>query len=434
MREKKRAVVIGAGIAGLLSARVLSDVFDEVLVLDRDKLQGAAPRRGVPQGAHVHGLLARGHEILCDLFPGFTEELVSAGAIVGDLGQDVKWYFNGLSLQQSRAEVAAIAATRPLLESIIRKRVSLLDGVQMLSEHSVSEYLISTDGTTVVGVGVQGPDGGLTLHADLVIDAAGRGSRTPAILARFGYPKPSTHEVVVDLTYTTRYYRELSEDVLGDNQTINTVSGPATPRGAFFSAMEDGLHVVSLTGTMGERPPTDDAGFMQFARSLPTDEIHRAIENVTPVTPTTAFTYPRSIKRRYHRLDRFPDGLLVIGDALCSFNPVYGQGMTVSAQQALILRDNVCTGVASSRNYFREVYKVIDQAWDISAGGDLDYPERRDTSSLKYRAMNAYLRRVHRAAHKDGEITRIFMRVAGMVEKPTALFGWRVLRSLVAGR
>lgn len=432
MREKKRAVVIGAGIAGLLSARVLSDVFDEVLVLDRDKLQGSAPRKGVPQGAHVHGLLARGHEIFCDLFPGFTEELVSAGAVVGDLGQDVKWYFNGLSLQQSKAEVAAIAATRPLLESIIRNRVSLLEGVQILAEHSVGDYLTTTDGTTVTGVVVHGPHGDLTLQSDLVIDAAGRGSRTPAILDRLGYPKPSTHEVAIDLTYTTRYYRDLGGDALGGNQTINTVSGPATPRGAFFSVMEDGLHVVSLTGTMGERPPVDDAGFMQFARSLPTDEIHRAIENVTPVTSTTAFNYPRSVKRRYHRLERFPDGLLVIGDALCSFNPVYGQGMTVSAQQALILRDNICPGVAASGSYFREVYKVIDQAWDISAGGDLDYPERRDESSLKYRAMNAYLRRVHRAAHKDGEVTKKFMRVAGMVEKPTALFGWRVLRSMVA--
>jgi 2-polyprenyl-6-methoxyphenol hydroxylase-like FAD-dependent oxidoreductase len=434
-----RAVVLGGSMAGLLAARVLADAYADVLVVDRDQLTGVtAARRGVPQGRHVHGLLARGQQILEELFPGFTAGVVAAGVPTGDLGE-LRWYFNGLRLQPARTGLICVSAARPVLESHVRARVAALANVTFVERCDIVGLETTPDRARVTGVRVQRRAGGSaeeTLDADLVVDATGRGSRTPAWLAEFGYPRPEEERVKIDLTYTTRHYRLRSEDILDGDLSINPVSTPSHPRGAFFSRIENGRSVLSLTGVLGDSAPTDPEGFLDFIRSLPVPDIYEVIRDAEPLDDPVSFRYPASVRRHYERLDRFPDRLLVVGDAACSFNPVYGQGMTVAALEALTLRRHLQPGAPPQpQRFLRDISDVIDVPWDISAGGDLSFPDVAGPRTAKVRLGNAYMARLQAAATQDGSVTRTFMRVAGLVDPPQALMRpGMILRVLRKGK
>lgn len=434
-RVGERAVVLGAGMAGLLAARVLSDAYAEVLVVDRDELTGVTTvRRGVPQGRHVHGLLARGQQILEELFPGFTAEMVAAGVPTGDLGE-LRWFFNGVRAKPATTGLVCVSATRPMLESHVRRRVSALGNVRFMERFDITGLVTSRDGKRVTGVRVhgQGEDGAeQVLEADLVIDATGRGSRTAVWLEELGYERPSEERIKVNLTYTTRHYRLRDESVLNGDLSINPLSSPSHPRGAFFSRIENGMCVLSLTGYLGDYALTDPDGFTEFVRSLPVPDIYEVIKDAEPVNDPAAFRYPTSLRRHYERLTRFPDRLLLLGDSFCSFNPVYGQGMTVAALEALTLRDHLKRGVPQPLAFFRDLSAVIEVPWSVSAGGDLAFPAVEGHRPLMVRAMNAYMAKMQVAATRDPVVTRTFMRVAGLVDPPQALMSpgmvFRVLR------
>ncbi|MFD0692228.1 FAD-dependent oxidoreductase [Actinomadura fibrosa] len=434
----KRAVVLGGSVAGLLAARVLAESFAEVLVVERDGLPDEpAPRRGVPQGRHAHGLLARGHQVLEELFPGFTGDLRAAGALTGDLGE-LHWYFHGRRLRPARTGLVAVAATRPLLEGLIRARVGALANVALLDRCEVTGLAATPGRRAVTGARILRREGAApaetVLDADLVVDATGRGSRTAAHLRGLGYRPPAEDRVRIDLTYTTRHYRLGAGRMPAGVQSINPVSGPVTPRGAFFSELEDGLFVLSLTGVLGDRAPTDPDGFAAFVRSLPVPDVHDIVGDAEPLDAPVAFRFPASVRRRYERLERFPAGLLVVGDAVCSFNPVYGQGMTVAALEALALRGHLRSGaIPEPRRFFRDISVIIDVAWDISAGGDLAFPGVDGRRTLRTRVGNAYIARLHAAAARDPELTRAFMRVAGLVDPPRALTRPGVLLRVLRG-
>lgn len=420
-----RAVVLGGGIAGLLAARVLSEAYAEVLLVDRDELTGVTgPRRGVPHGRHAHALLARGQQILAELFAGLDAELAAAGVPAGDLSGDLRWYFNGRRLAPAHSGLVSVSATRPVLEAHIRARVSALPNVEFMEKCVVRGLQATPDRSRITGVRVLSENDGSTeeiLLADLVVDATGRGSRTPAWLEEFGYARPSEERVKVDLAYTTRHFR-LRQDPYGTDLSINPVASPANPRGAFFPKLGNGVSMLSLTGILGDHPPTDDEGFLAFARSLAAPEIYEAIRDAEPLDDPVTFRFPASVRRRYERLRRFPDGLLVVGDGVCSFNPVYGQGMTVAALEAIVLREHLRRGTEPrAHRFFRDITSFVDAPWDISAGGDLGFPGVEGPRTLKVRMGNAYMARLHAAATNDGTVTRAFFRVAGLVDSPQAL-------------
>lgn len=435
----ERAVVLGGSMAGLLAARVLADAYAEVVIVDRDELTGVTTaRRGVPQGRHVHGLLARGQQILEELFPGFTQDAVDAGIPTGDLGE-LRWYFNGVRLAPSNAGCLCVSAARPVLESRVRARVAALPNVMFAEGQDITGLVTTRDRGRVTGVRIQrhGGDGAEdVLDADLVVDATGRGSRTPVWLEEFGYRRPEEERIKIDLTYTTRLYRLPDESILRGDLSINPVSSPSHPRGAFFSRIEDGRCALSLTGVLGDAAPTDPEGFLEFARSLPVPDIYEVIKDAEPLGDPVSFRYPASVRRHYEKLDRFPGRLLVMGDAVCSFNPVYGQGMTVAALESLVLRDLLKEGAhPEPLRFLKDVSAVIDVPWQISAGGDLAYPEIEAPRPLMARVMNGYMAKVQAAATRDGFVTRTFMRVAGLVEPPQAMMRpGMILRVLRQGR
>lgn len=431
----RRAVVLGGSMAGLLAARVLSDSYTEVVVVDRDTLHGVTgARRGVPQGRHVHGLLARGQQVLDELFPGFTEEAVASGVPTGDLGE-LRWYFNGRRLAPGTTGLTCVSAARPVLEDVVRRRVEAIEGVELREQHDILGLVASADRSRVTGVRVQHRVVGSTpqvVEADLVVDATGRGSRTPVWLDELGYDRPAEDRIRIDLSYTTRVFRLCDDAVLGDDLSINPVSSPSHRRGAFLSRIEDGKVAVSLTGVLGDTAPTDDAGWLEWARSLPVPDVYDAVKDAEPVTDAVTHRYPFSQRRHYEGLERLPAGLLVVGDAACSFNPVYGQGMTVAALEALVLREHLQRGEPQPVAFQADVAKVIEMPWQSSAGGDLAFPEVVGPRPLVVRVMNGYMGALQAAATQDGRITRTFMRVAGLVDGPQALVAPRtVLRVLV---
>jgi 2-polyprenyl-6-methoxyphenol hydroxylase-like FAD-dependent oxidoreductase len=434
-----RAVVLGGGIGGLLAAKVLADSFTEVVIVDRDSLAGVTgPRRGVPHGRHAHGLVARGHQILEREFPGLTDQLRAAGVVPGDFNGDIRWYFNGRRLRPGSSGLVSVPATRPVLEQHLRDRVLDLVNVTVLERHAIVGLTTTPDHSRVTGVRVRADGdaaGETVIEADLVVDSTGRGSRTAAWLAEWGYDRPEEELVKINLAYTTRHYR-LASDPFGTDLAIIPAATPAYPRGAFFYKLPgDGQRIeLSLTGMLGNHPPTDPDGFLEFVRSLPVPDIYRAVRDAEPLDDPVSFKYPASTWRHYEKLTRSPDRLLVLGDAVCSFNPLYAQGMTVAALEALALRRHLRTGIPRPEAFFRDLAGVIRSPWEFSAGADLGYPEVQGRRTVKTRLANAYVARLHRAAVHDATLANAFIRAAGLVDPPQALMRpGNVLRVLRAG-
>jgi 2-polyprenyl-6-methoxyphenol hydroxylase-like FAD-dependent oxidoreductase len=428
------AVVLGASMTGLLTARVLADTYDRVTIVDRDDLSGGVsvePRRGVPQGRHAHGLLAAGLSAIEELLPGATDELVAGGVPSGDMSGNVRFCPNGYRLAQSTVGLTGLGPSRPYLESYVRGRVAKLPGVTLLGEHDVTGIEASADRTRVVGARVQSRTAGSVeeiLAADLVVDATGRGSRSPRWLKELGYEPPAAEHLMVDLGYTSQHYRVRPGALDGD---LAIIIGPTAdrPRGGVVQAEEGDRAIVTLFGMLGDHPPTDTAGFLAFSETLPLPFVGEILRDGEPLDEPVLFRYPGSTRHRYDKLRRFPAGYLVIGDALCSFNPMYGQGMSVGAVEALKLRDELRSSAGAAPRsggldavrFFRAVKPVIDIPWQIATGGDLALPGVEGERTVMTRFVNWYLNRLHAAAVTDTRLAVAFIRVANLLAPPPSL-------------
>ena len=420
-----RAVVLGASMAGLLAARVLAEAYGQVIVVERDVLpETPAHRRGVPQGRHIHALAARGQQVLEELFPGLTGELVADGAPAGDMLTDARFFLSGHRLRDARTGLMLLCASRPLLEGHLRARVRALPNVQFLDQCDVVGLATTPEGHRVTGVRVlRGADGsGEALQgADLVVDASGRGSRTPVWLEALGYPRPEREEVKIGLGYATRIYR-MSTDAIDGKLAILDAATPQMPRTGALQRLEGDRWLLTLAGILGDHPPTDPEGFLEFARSLRFPDVYAAVRDAVPLDDPVAFRFPASVRHHYERLARSPAGLLAMGDAVCSFNPIYGQGMSVAALEALTLRRHLERGIEPQpHRWYRDVASVVDVPWDMSAGGDLIFPGVPGHRTLKTRLLGGSVSHLHAAAADDPRLATAFIRVAGLVAPPQSL-------------
>lgn len=433
--HRDRAVVLGGSIAGLLGARVLADHFAEVLVIDRDSLgPEAAPRRGTPQARHLHGLLARGHQVLEELFPGLTTELVAGGSPMGDMLDNTRVCFGGHRFRQGASGLTALCVSRPTLEAAVRRRVVALPEVRLLGQRDVVGLIASRDNRRVVGARVIGRADGSAeeqLPADVVVDATGRGSRLPIWLESLGYAPPQQERVRIGVGYASCHYR-LRPQALGTDLVAISAPTPQRPRGGGLSLLEDGRCLVTLMGVLGDHPPTDPEGFARFAADLALPDVHDILQDAEPLDEPVAYRYPASVRNRYDRLARFPDGLAVLGDAVCTLNPIYGQGMTVAALEAAALRLHLAN--AQPRNHRRDVGRISGVAWALALGADLSFPEVEGTRTPATRLLGRYVERLQAGAEHDAQLGRAFLRVTSMMDPPTALLRPSVLiRTMSAG-
>ncbi len=460
MAARGHAVVIGGSIAGLLAARALSGAFDRVTVFDRDELPSEPrPRRGVPQSRQAHALHARGAKALSELFDGFWDDMVAAGGAYGDAQADVHWYLDGYLVKPALSGLTGIALTRPALEQLIRARVAALPGVRIVEATDVTG-LVTGDGP-VAGNGRVAGDGRVTgvrtrpardadgepatVDADLVVDAAGRGSRALTWLAELGYPVPRSTELKAGVVYVSRHYSAEPEQLGGRIGGLVTPY-PGEPRAGVVLRQEGGRFVVLLAGMIGAEPPTDDAGMLAWADALACPDVSAVLRESRPLGEAVKMRYPASIRHHYEDLGRYLDGFLVLGDALCSFNPIYGQGITIAALEALELRRLLAapdgpTGPAAAglpRRVFQAAGKLVAEAWETSASGDLRFPEVEGKRQPGAGIINAYLARYRAAASVDPVLGTTFLRVANMIDAPARLLApghvLRVFRSAGKGK
>ena len=440
----ERAIVLGASMGGLLAARVLADSYRTVTVVERDSLPtGPEPRRGVPQGRLVHALLARGAQVLNELFPGVLDELVADGATKWD-GDYSKMSFSLGGHQLARSgrcpspdSMPFYFQSRPFLEWHVLRRVRDLPNVTILERHDVASLSASADRGRITGVEVVHRDAPVTpsttaLTADLVVDATGRGSRTPLFLEELGYGRPAEIEVVVRLAYACQSVR-IRPGAVREN-FIAIMPEPGRPTGFATIDNENGSAMFAVGAMAGREPPTTTAEMLSFAADFVPAEVLAAYADAEPLGEVVNYRVPSNRWRRYDKMRRLPAGLLVLGDAVCSFNPIYGQGMTVAAVESLVLRDCLRHGDEDlPRRFFRASAKTIRIAWQSAAGSDLALPEVEGALPFSMRLSNAYLERVLTAAESDSDVLLRFLRVLGMLDSPTKFFTpafvFRVLRA-----
>lgn len=424
------AVVLGASIAGLMAARVLSDFYTTVTLVERDvPPKQPEPRRGVPQGASPHIPQVRATRTMDELFPGLLDELVAGGARVwkdGDLSR-IWMSYGGHQFLRSGSipdpeSVIKYYVNRPFLEWTMCRRVRALPNVEFLGGHDAVGLASTPARNRVTGVTVAQRDSGTekTLTADLVVDATGRGSRTPLFLVDLGYRRPHDDALMVRATYASMQLR-VPREALHEFMAVGGAL-PSRPMGFAMFAGENDTYMLGIQMVAGRQPPADrDSLLARLADAAPAHVVEAARRG-EPLGPVRHHHFPANRWRRYDKLGRTPDGLVVIGDAMCSFNPIYGQGMSLAAIEAVILRDCLKHGDRDlPRRYFRAAAKEIRTAWQTAVGADLTLPQINGRRPLSMRISNAYLRRVLAAAETDPVVVQQFMRMIGMVDPPSSL-------------
>ena len=429
----ERAIVLGGSVAGLCAARVLADGFDEVVVIERDPLpDDPVCRDGAPQTSHPHVLLEAGRATIEDLFPGFCEDVLAEGGLMVDTSTEMQEYNRGGVIADPGERMPTLCASRPLFESVIRQHTRDIDPVQLRPRHQFLDYLTDADENAVTGVRVRTPSGTEeTISSDLVVDATGRTSRTPALLQDHGFNRPATEAVQVDVEYSTIRLERPPDD---RRMILLAPEAPRTRGGAVIPAEGDRWEVI-LHGVHGDTPPAEPEEAIRFAESLPVTEIADLLKSQEWTTDEIdRYPYPASRRRRYESLDRFPDGLVVTGDAIASFNPIYGQGMSVAALEALLLHHTLTTteldGLAP--RFFDRTADLVDIVWRTVVGADFQFEQTTGPKPTGAAVANWYMDRLVRRAHVDSVLSEAFARVTRLEKPPKTLLrpeiAWHVLR------
>lgn len=433
--SETRAIVIGGSIAGLLAARILSEQVDEVLVLEKDELADRpSPRRGVPQSGQTHSIHQKGAEIIQELFPDLTWDFETCGVVPCDLGSEMRWFFFGEWMKPARSDVFVHWCERPHLEWQIRRRVMARPNVRLIDGCKVKTLLHDESRGCITGVTMRTAEMSKvdqTLLADLVVDACGRGSRVNQWLTELGYPQVPTSEVKIDLGYASGYYQLPDHVDPGWKALLISAKPGLSEKLGLIYRMPNNQIKVLLAGWFGEHPPTENDAFLTFARSLPQPDLYELLRNATPVMPLRAYTLPSNKWHHYERMERWPDGLFVVGDAICSFNPSFGQGMTVAALHAVALgkllhqQRQQGQGLSSSgmvRCFQTEAARIVNNPWMITTGEDLRFAKAEGPRPWSLPIAQSYLAQVFDLAHQNSAVAKRFFEVMTFMQEPPAFF------------
>ncbi len=435
------AIVIGGSMAGLLAARVLADRIDHVTVVDRDRFPAEPEfRKGVPQARHAHLLLVRGWQILDQLFPGLRDDLVAAGAPTLDLLADFKMQFAAGWAPRIASRFQTVSCSRELLEWNVRRQLGNNPRVSFCEEREVVDLISERAGAQITGVRIRArgnnESGAVSeLRANLVADASGRNSRAPQWLAALGYPALQETTINSFLGYASRYYKRPADFASDWKCLLIAARPPENPRGGGLFALEGDIWHVTLAGAGRDYPPTDEEGYLAFAKSLASPIIYEAIKDAQPLSPIYGYQRTENHLRHYERMPRRPQGFIVLGDAVCAFNPIYGQGMTVAARGAMALdsllreeRQAAKNGGWMEQRFQQALAKSNTDAWLMATGEDFRYPtteggKRPPTT----RFTHWYMNRVIAAATRNTDVLAAFAAAAHLLAPPSSLFHPRIM-------
>ena len=433
----RHAVVVGCSIGGMLAARVLANHFDRVTVIERDRLPGGSENRpGVPHARHLHFFFKRGLMAVEEIFPGVTADLLEAGSHLLDQGKDFRILYRSGWSPQKEIGLGFCTFTRPVLEATMRSHLLRNPRITVREGFEVAGLVLDEDRTRVQGVRIkprhQDPNAPVeveTLDAELMVDTSGRGSKAPEWLEAAGFEKPE--ETVVDAFwgYATRIY-EPAEDFQKDWKSLLVMNRPPyQPRAGIIQPIEGNRWLVTIAGVMHDYPPTDEEGFLQFAKSLSAPELYRAIQNAKPLSRIWGYRRTENRLRRYEKA-RIPQGFAALGDSVCAFNPVYGVGMTLTGLEALelgkCLRET--NGRLDSRAFQKRVAKLVAGPWALTTGEDLRWPATQGGKiTAKVKLMHWYIEQVIRLIPTSEDVFRRFQEVNHMLKSPAALFHPAVL-------
>ena len=435
--QGRHAVVLGGSLAGLLAARVLADHFDEVTLIERDVLAAKAEvRRGIPQANHVHGLLLRGRQVLEELFPGLQAEMIAAGVPLVDMANEIAWFTRAGWGVRFPSEMKVLAFTRPVLDLHVRRRLSSTPRIKIMDNTDVLSLISDAEKSRVAGVLIcpRSSDSdrrvAKELTADLVVDTTGRSSRAPRWLNDLGYAKPEETVVDAHLGYASRLYR-IPEDFNRDWKCAYVQSAPPKRnRGAILFEVEGNRWLLTLIGGARDYPPSDEAGFLEFARSLPVSMIYDAMCAAEPISPIKTHRGTENRLRHFDRTKELPENFLLLGDAVCAFNPVYGQGMTIAALGALTLKNTLREDASLrglSRRFQKRLGKVNKAPWLLATGEDYRYPDTEGHGAgLMTKFMHRYMNHVFELATESVAVRSVLLRAFSMLVPPTALFHPRI--------
>ncbi|WP_190157930.1 NAD(P)/FAD-dependent oxidoreductase [Streptomyces litmocidini] len=441
-RATRHAVVIGGSLAGLLAARVLAEHAEKVTVVERDRYpEGPEARPGVPQGRHLHVLIAGGQEAYDELLPGFMEELRELGAPKVGVPEDMVQWQNGRWMQRWPATVHFYSGSRPQLEWLVRQRVLADPRIELVEGHETVGLV--GDSSRVRGVRLRERGAGAgkenrVLEADLVVDASGRSTKAADWLAAIGAEAPHEETIDTGLAYSTRVYRAPEGALDSDATGYFIVPNPEQEYGAVVLPVGDGTHLVTLSGLRGSEPPTEEGAFEEYAKRMPHPLISEWLARAEPVSPVYGFRRTANVRRRYDRPGRRPAGFLATGDALCAFNPVYGQGMAVAAISAVALRRALADPkrTPTTRRVQRAVLDASRQAWDVSTGADKKMPGAvggADVPSVLDKAVGWYMGRLQERAAGDPVVGAAFRKAITLTHPMTVLFAPAVARAVLFG-
>jgi 2-polyprenyl-6-methoxyphenol hydroxylase-like FAD-dependent oxidoreductase len=424
----KQAVVIGAGMAGLTAAGALADHFYHVVVVERDALPSeAAHRAGTPQGRHVHGLLFSGQRALSELFPGFEQDLARAGAVPLRAGLDLRVERPGYDpFPQRDLGWSGYAASRAAIERAVRRRLEARPNIKLRERCRVHEVLAASNGGAVTGVRHANANGATeTITADLVVDASGRGAPTLGLLRSIDRPLPKETKIGIDVGYATCIF-SIPDDASTEWKGVMTFPQvPQSSRGCLLLPIEGNRWMVTIGGRHGEAPTGDADGFLTYAKELRTPTVYNAIRNAKRLDGVARYVFPESVWRHFERLDSFPRGLLPIGDAICCFNPVYGQGMSVAALEACLLKrllersgDTSDPISKLAPTFFEEMQTLLETPWSV-AMLDFAFPETRGQRPADFETTLKFGIALTRLAAEDPAVHKLTLEVQHLLKPRT---------------
>jgi len=419
----ERAIVVGGGLAGLSAARALSDRFRQVVILDRDELpDSATPRPGVPQGKHPHALLGGGLKALEQLFPGFGNELGRAGAVPINRGFDMLYEIPGQDAwPRIKFGWPTYAMSRPLIELTLRRQVERLTNVKVQGRCRVLNIIGESNTGVATGICYQTPDGNVeTLQSDLIIDASGNGSLTLEFLKASGRRVPEETSIGVNMRYASALFDHA--DIRDNYKTAYAFpNAPEASRGGLILPAENGNYQVVLIGRGEDIPPISEIEFRRYARELWTPTLYNAIKNAKRLTEITPNSFTQSRWRHFAQVSDFPCGLLPIGDAICRFNPVHGQGMSVAAKEASLLFDllgrfNSDLLSTLAHDFLTKAENLIADPWAMSALPDFIYPETTGARPKNLEERLNFQKGLGRLAARDAAVFELLMDVRNLLK------------------